>query len=172
MFYSTRRSVGEQGAPPGGVVTVPADRVGQALGELDAGGPAQLAADLVVVQRVPVVVALGLVEGLDPVPGQAQLGQDQLGQVAVGQFDAAADVVDVAGTALEQGQGEAVAMVVDVQPVADPGAVARQPGRAAVQQARDEAGDGLGRVLIGTVVVAAPGDHHGQAVGAVVGQGH
>src|SRR4051812_35629325 len=115
MFYTASdpiRSVGQQGAPPGGVVAVPADRVGQAGGELDARAPAQLAADLVVVEGVAVVVVLGVAALLHAVAGQAQPVEDHLDQVAVGQLDASADVVDVAGAALQQGQGDAVAVVV------------------------------------------------------------
>src|SRR5689334_572321 len=78
----------QERAPPGGVVAVPADRGGQAGGELDLGLPAELLADLGVVEGVAEVA--GFVVGRDQRAGvDAHLLGDQGEQGAFAQLDRA-----------------------------------------------------------------------------------
>lgn len=62
--------------------------------------------------------------------GVARL-QEQSGELLVGELGAAADVVDLARAALGADELDALDVVVDVQPVADVGAVAVQRDRLA-----------------------------------------
>ena len=157
-------------APPGLVVAVPGDGLGQALVEVVGGGPAELA-DPAGVQRVAPVVAWPVGHELDHVLAGAERGQDAAGQLQVGDLVAAADVVDGAGLAAPQHQVDGAAVVEHVQPVADVAAAAVQRHLVAVHQVGDEQRDDLLGELVGPVVVGAAGHHHVQLVGGGVGQG-
>ena len=74
--------------------------------------------------------------------------------LAVGALVAAADVVDLAGLAVQQRGLDAVGVVVDVQPVAHVEAVAVERQLAALERVGDEQRDELLGVLVRAVGVA------------------
>src|SRR3954468_6060629 len=143
-------------APPRLVVAVPGHRVGKALLERHLRLVAELGADLVVGQRVAVVVTLAVLDVLDVrVPTATARLEQPLGQLAVGELDAAADVVDLAGAAALEHELDATAVVVDVQPVAHVEPVAVERHLLVVDEVGDEQRDDLLRVLVRPVVVGA-----------------
>ncbi|GAA3636705.1 hypothetical protein GCM10023079_28650 [Streptomyces chitinivorans] len=79
------------------------------------------------------------------------------GQFPAGRFRVAADVVDLAGPAAAQHQVGGRAVVRDVEPLADIGALPVQRDTAALQKVRDEARYGLLRTPVRTVVVSSTG---------------
>ena len=77
------------------------------VGEVRLRPVAELRADLRVVQGVPLVVALAVLDVRDAVPAGPAGRQQQPGQLPVGQLGAAADVVDLAGPPTGQRQRHA-----------------------------------------------------------------
>lgn len=92
-------------------------------------------------------------------------------EVDVSFFIVAADVVGLAGGAFSNDRQEGSAMVFDVQPVADVFAFAVNGNGLAAKAFEDDDWDQLFGELVGPVVVAAVGDHDGQAVGVLPGSG-
>ena len=81
--------------------------------------PAQFFVDLAWVDGVALVVALAVGHVFDQGVWLAQVVADQLDDVDVVHFVVAADVVDFANLALFQDQVDGLAVVFNVQPVAD-----------------------------------------------------
>ena len=103
--------------PPGAVVGIPADGVGQTLFEGDDRLPAQLLADLGGVEEVAAVVARPVGDDLLERLGLAGGGQDRVGDLLDRSLDPAAHVVGLAHDAVLQDQLDGPAVVVDVQPL-------------------------------------------------------
>ena len=128
-------------------------------------------ADLGAVDRVAAVVAFAVGDVFDRFPVGAARVQEQPRQLLVGQFGAAADVVDLAGAPFRADEFDALHVVVDVEPVPHVRAVAVERDLRAVEQVGDEQGDDLLGEVVVPVVVRAAGHAHVEAVGAVVGEG-
>ena len=156
------------GAPPGLVLAVPLDGLGEALGEVGVLGlPAQLAAELRGVDRVAAGVA-GAVAHPVEVGGVAAEGPEDLTKdVDVRPLAVGADQVGLADPALGQDGPDGRAVVLGVDPGADVQAVAVEPRADAVDQVGDLARDELLHVLVGAVVVRAVGDRGADPEGAV-----
>ena len=154
-------------APPGLVVAVPGDGLGQARGEVGAGGlPAELAAELGRVDGVAAVVAGAVAHPVEVVLGAAEGLQDlaQDGQVVA--LAVGTDEVGLADAAAGEDAPHGGAVVLGVDPVADVAAVAVELGPHAVDEVGDLARDELLHVLVGAVVVGAVGDGGLQPEGA------
>src|SRR5664280_882299 len=98
--------------------------------------------------------------------------EEQVDEVDVAQLVVPADVVDGTRSAFAQNEIDGMAVVFDVQPVADVEAVAIDGDGFPCQGFLDGEGDELLGVLAGTVVVGTAGDQGGHAIRAVVGLGH
>lgn len=110
--------------PPVTVLEVPLDRLLDAVLEFRLRLPAELCVDLRRVDGVAAVVALAVGDVLDEVFGLAELLEDGLDDVDVGALIVAADVVDLADASLLQDEVDGVAVILDIEPVADVLAVA------------------------------------------------
>lgn len=158
------------GAPPGLVLAVPLDGLGEALGEVGVLGlPAQLAAELRGVDRVAAVVAGAVAHPVEVVGVPVEGLEDGAQHVDVRPLAIGTDQVGLAGAAAGQDGPDGRAVVLGVDPVADVQAVAVEPRADAVDQVRDLARDELLHVLVGAVVVGAVGDRGLDPEGAVPG---
>lgn len=155
--------------PPVAVLEVPLDRLLDAVLEFRLRLPAELRVDLRRVDGVAAVVALAVGDVLDEVFGLAELLEDGLDDVDVGALIVAADVVDLADAALLQDQVDGMAVILDVEPVADVLAVAVDRQLLVGQRVDDHQRDELLREVVRTVVVRAARDRRRDLVGAVVG---
>ncbi len=139
-------------------------------------GPAEIALDLSGVDGVAAVVAGAVGDEGDEAAGVPAEGglelvdeiADELDEVEVGLLVVAADVVGLAKRSLSQNGPESLAVVADVEPVADVHAVAIDGDGFPGLDALDDDGDELLRELIRAVVVGAVRDERGQTVGVVV----
>ena len=122
------------------------------------------------IDRVPLVVPLAVGHVLNQRFRLVQFFQDDLDDLDVGFFVMAAEVVDLADSSLFQHRQNAAAMILDVQPVADVEPLSVNRELFVVGCVVDHQGDQLFRELIGTVIVAATRNGHGQLVRAVVGE--
>ena len=126
--------------------------------------------DLGGIDGVAHIVALAVGDVRDQALGLAQLSADQLDDVDVLHLIVAADVVNLALTAFAHDQVDGLAVVLDIEPVADVEALAVDGEGLVMQGVDDHEGDQLLREVIGAIVVGAAADRHGQAVGPVIGQ--
>lgn len=158
------------GAPPGLVLAVPLDRLGEALGEVGVLGlPAQLAAELRGVDRVAAVVAGAVAHPVEVVLVAAERLEYLAQHRDVVLLAVGADQVGLAGAAAGEDGPDGRGVVVGVDPVAHVQAVAVELGAHAVDQVGDLARDELLHVLVRAVVVRAVGDSGPHAEGAVPG---
>ena len=96
--------------------------------------------------------------------------EDAMDEVEVVHLGIGADVVDLAGLAIEQHGDDGRAMVLDVNPVAHVQAIAVDGQRAVADGVDDHERDQFLRELVGAVIVRAAGDDHLLAVGLVKGE--
>ena len=155
--------------PPVTVLEVPLDRLLDAVLEFRLRLPAELRVDFRRVDGVAAVVALAVGDVLDEVFGLAELLEDGLDDVDVGALIVAADVVDLADAALLQDQVDGMAVILDVEPVADVLAVAVDRQLLVGQRVDDHQRDELLREVVRAVVVRAARDRRRDLVGAMVG---
>ena len=155
--------------PPILMSEIPSDGLLDAVLELRLRLPAELRVDLRRVDGVTAVVALAVGDVLDEVFGLAELLEDGLDDVDVGALIVAADVVDLADAALLQDQVDGMAVVLDVEPVADVLAVAVDRQLLVGQRVDDHQRDELLREMVRAVVVRAARDRRRDLVGAMVG---
>jgi len=155
--------------PPSLMLEVPLDGLLDAVLEFRLRLPAELRVDLRRVDGVAAVVALAVSDVLDEVFGVAELLEDGLDDVDVGALIVAADVVDLADAALLQDQVDGMAVVLDVEPVADVLAVAVDRQLLVGQRVDDHQRDELLREVVRAVVVRAARDRRRDLVGAMVG---
>ena len=155
--------------PPVTVLEVPLDGLLDAVLELRLRLPAELCVDLRRVDGVAAVVALAVGDVLDEVFGLAELLEDGLDHVDVGALIVAADVVDLADASLLQDQVDGMAVILDVEPVADVLAVAVDRQLLVGQRVDDHQRDELLREVVRAVVVRAARDRRRDLVGAMVG---
>ena len=155
--------------PPSLMLEVPLDRLFDAVLELRLRLPAKFRVDLRRVDGVAAVVALAVGDVLDEVFGLAELLEDGLDDVDVGALIVATDVVDLADAALLQDQVDGMAVVLDIEPVADVLAVAVNRQLLVGQRVDDHQRDKLLREVVRAVIVRAARDRHRNLVGAVVG---
>ena len=155
--------------PPSLMLEVPLDGLLDAVLELRLRRPAEFRVDLRRVDGVAAVVALAVGDVLDEVFGLTELLEDGLDDVDVGALIVAADVVDLADTALLQNQVNRMAVILDVEPVADILAVAVDRQLLVGQRVDDHQRDELLREMVRAVVVRAARDRRRDLVGAVVG---
>ena len=154
--------------PPVAMLEVPFDRLLDAVLELRLRLPAEFRVDLRRVDGIAAVVALAVGDVLDEVFGLAELLEDGLDDVDVGALIVAADVVDLADAALLQDQVDGMAVVLDVEPVADVLAVAVDRQLLVGQRVDDHQRDELLREVIRAVVVRAARDRRRNLVGAMI----
>lgn len=154
--------------PPVAVLEVPLDRLLDAVLEFRLRLPAELRVDLRRVDGVAAVVALAVGDVLDEVFGLAELLEDGLDDVDVGALIVTANVVDLANAALLQDQVDGMAVILDVEPVANILAVAVDRQLLIGQRVDDHQRDELLREVIRTVVVRAARDRRRDLVGAVI----
>ena len=155
--------------PPILMLEVPLDRLFDAVLELRLRRPAEFRVDLRRVDGVAAVVALAVSDVLDEVFGLAELLEDGLDDVDVGTLIVAADVVDLADAALLQDQVDGMAVILDVEPVADVLAVAVDRQLLVGQRVDDHQRDELLREVVRAVVIRAARDRRRDLVGAMVG---
>ena len=155
--------------PPVAVLEVPLDRLLDAVLEFRLRLPAELRVDLRRVDGIAAVVALAVGDVLDEVFGLAELLEDGLDYVDVGALIMAADVVDLADAALLQDQVDGMAVVLDVEPVADVLAVAVDRQLLVGQRVDNHQRDELLWEMVRAVVIRAARDRRRNLVGAVVG---
>ena len=156
------------GAPPGLVLAVPGDRLGEALGEVGVGRlPAELAAELGGVDSVAAVVAGAVAHPVEVVLVAAERLEDLAKDGDVVPLAIGTDQVGLADAAAGQDGPDGRAVVLGVDPVTDVQAVAVELRAHPVDQIRDLARDELLHVLIRAVVVRAVGDRRPHAEGAV-----
>lgn len=154
--------------PPVAVLEVPFDRLLDAVLKFRLRFPAELRVDLRRVDGVAAVVALAVGDVLDEVFGLAELLEDGLDNVDVGALIVAADVVDLADAALLQDQVDGMAVILDVEPVADVLAVTVDRQLLVGQRVDDHQRDELLREVVRAVVVRAARDRRRDLVGAMV----
>lgn len=154
--------------PPVAVLEVPFDRLLDAVLKFRLRFPAELRVDLRRVDGVAAVVALAVGDVLDEIFGLAELLEDGLDDIDVGALIVAADVVDLADAALLQDQVDGMAVVLDVEPVADVLAVAIDRKLLVGQRVDDHQRDELLREMVRAVVVRAARDRRRDLVGAMV----
>ena len=149
----------------------PIPPVTRTVPEGDGRRPGELAADLGEVQGVAPVVAGPILhvpeEGLG-LPGE---GQDVSGDVQIHPLLAAPDVVHLADLTRRQDARQGATVILHVQPLPHVQTVAVDGKGIAPERVHDHQRDELLGELVGTVVVAGPGDDDRQAVGAVIGPG-
>ena len=155
--------------PPVAVLEVPLDRLLDAVLELRLRLPAELRVDLRRVDGVTAVMALAVGDVLDEAFGLAELFEDSLDDVDVGTLIVAADVVDLADAALLQDQVNRMAVVLDVEPVADVLAIAVNRQLLVGQRVDDHQRDELLWEMVRAVVIRAARDCCRDLVGAMVG---
>lgn len=155
--------------PPVAVLEVPLDGLLDAVLELRLRLPAELCVDLRRVDGVAAVVALAVGDVLDEVFGLAELLEDGLDDVDVGALIVTADVVDLANATLLQDQVDGMAVILDVEPVANILAVTVDRQLLVGQRVDDHQRDELLREVVRAVVVRAARDRRRDLVGAVVG---
>jgi len=113
--------------------------------------------ELTGIQGVPAVVVLAVGDGLDERVGFAELPTEAPGDFDVFDFVAAGDVIGLTGLAMLDEEINRVAMILDINPIADLPAVAVEGERLVVQRVGDEEGDEFLDVLVGAEVVGAAG---------------
>ena len=150
------------------MLKVPLDGLLDAVLELRLRLPAEFRVDLRRVDGVTAVVALAVGDVLDEVFGVAELLEDGLDDVDVGALIMAADVVDLADAALLQNQVDGMAVILDVEPVADVLAVTVDRQLLVGQRVDDHQRDELLREVVRAVVVRAARDRRRDLVGAMV----
>ena len=155
--------------PPVAVLEVPLDRLLDAVLEFRLRLPAEFRVDFRRIDSVAAIVALAVSDVLDEVFGLAELLEDGLDDVDVGALIVAADVVDLADAALLQDQVDGMAVILDVEPVADVLAVAVNRQLLIGQRVDDHQRDELLREVVRAVVVRAARDRRRDLVGAMVG---
>ena len=155
--------------PPSLMLEVPLDGLLDAVLELRLRFPAEFRVDFRRVDSVTAVVAFAVGDVLDEVFGLAELLEDGLDDVDVGALIVAADVVDLADAALLQDQVDGMAVVLDIEPVADVLAVAVDRQLLVGQRVDDHQRDELLREVVRAVVIRAARDRRRDLVGAVVG---
>ena len=155
--------------PPVAVLEVPLDRLLDAVLEFRLRLPAKFRVNLRRVDGVTAVMALAVGDVLDEAFGLAELFEDGLDDVDVGALIVAADVVDLADASLLQDQVDGMAVVLDVEPVADVLAVAVDRQLLVGQRVDDHQRDELLREVVRAVVVRAARDRRRDLVGAMVG---
>ena len=155
------------GAPPGLVVAVPLDGLGQALREVGVPRPpAELAAELGGVDGVAAVVAEPVADPVEGVLGPAHRAEDLPQDRDVVPLAVRADEVGLAHAASGQDLPHRGAVVLRVDPVADVPAVPVELGADPAQDVGDLPREELLDVLVGAVVGGAVGDRGAHAVGA------
>ena len=158
------------------VVEVPVDGQDDALLEGSLGVPAQIVLDLGGVDAVAAVVAQTVGDVLDEVFADAvvleavvELLDDGLDNEDVGALVVAADVVDLADLAAVADHVDGLAVILNVQPVANLHSVAVDGQLLVVLDVVDHQRDELLGELVGAVVVGAAGDVDGHPVGVMEG---
>lgn len=154
--------------PPVAVLEVPLDGLLDAVLELRLRLPAEFRVYLRRVDGVAAVMALTVGDVLDEIFRLAELLENGLDNIDVGALIVAADVVDLADAALLQDQVDGVAVILDVEPVADVLAVAVDWQLLVRQRVDDHQRDELLREVVRAVVVRAARDRRRDLVGAVV----
>jgi hypothetical protein len=92
--------------------------------------------------------------------GPSQKFQNAAGHIDVFVFAVAGDVIDLSGPTATKNPGQGLAMVLHVDPVAHIKTTSVQRQRDSFQGVGDEQGQKFFGVLVGAVIVGAPGDHH------------
>lgn len=154
--------------PPVAVLKIPLNRLLDAVFELRLRLPAEFRVDFRRVDRVAAVVALAVRHVLDEVLALAEFLQDRLDDIDVRALIVAADVVDLADAALLQNEVDGMAVVLDIEPVADILAVAVNRQLLVRKRVDDHQRDELFRKMVRTVVVRAARNRRRQLVRAVV----
>ena len=155
--------------PPSLMLEIPLDRLLDAVLELRLRLPAEFRVDLRRVDGVAAIVAFAVGDVLDEVFGLAELLEDGLDDVDVGALIVATDIVDLADAALLQDQVDGMAVVLDVEPVADVLAVTVDRQLLVGQRVDDHQRDELFREVVRAVVVRAARDRRRDLVGTMVG---
>lgn len=164
---------------PGFVVHEPLHGAAQAGLEGFLGGPAEFCLDLAAINGIAAVVSGAIFDvGDEGFGGAVQLGalgvhgvDDGVDDVDVFHLAHAADVVGLANAALEQGEEEAAAVVLDIKPVADVGAISINGQVLAADDFLNHQGHELLWELKGPVVVGAVRGDERQIEGVNVGAG-
>src|SRR5262249_13370123 len=150
----------------GAVVEIPAHRPPEAALEALAGLPAELAAELHVIDRIAQIVTRPVLDEADELGMRAvrrlrqllgENGADLPPQVDVAALGAAADIVGLADSAATQHKLESASVVLDEEPVADIGAGTVDRQRLALDGVEDDERDELLGKLVGPVIVRAVG---------------
>lgn len=155
--------------PPVAVLEVPLDRLLDTVLELRLRLPAEFRVNLRRVDGVAAVVALAVSDVLDEVFGLAELLEDGLDDVDVGTLIVAADIVDLADATLLQDQVDGMAVILNVEPVANILAVTIDRQLLVGQRIDDHQRNELLREVVRAVVVRAARDCRRDLVGAMVG---
>ena len=155
--------------PPVTVLEVPLDRLLDAVLEFRLRLPAEFRVDLRRGDGVAAVMPLAVGDVLDEVFGLAELLEDGLDDVDVGALIVTADVVDLADATLLQDQVDGMAVILNVEPVANILAVTVDRQLLVGQRIDDHQRNELLREVVRAVVVRAARDRRRDLVGAVVG---
>ena len=164
------------GIDPLGVLQIPGDGLQQPAGERLARLPAQLALDLGDIHGITTVMAGAVGHILDErgLRRMWRLGQarpdltDTRDHGQVGGLVTTANIIALARLAVTHNGPDGLAMVFNIQPVADLLSIAIHRQRAALQSIQDHQRDEFFRKLVGAVVVGAVGDGERQPVGMAV----
>ena len=154
--------------PPVAVLKIPLNRLLDAVFELRLRLPAEFVVNLRRVDGVAAVMALAVRDVLNQVLALAEFLEDGLDDIDIGAFIVAADVVNLADTALLQDEVDGTAVILDIKPVADILAVAVDRQLLVGQRVDNHQWDELLREMVRTVVVRAARNRRRQLVRAVV----
>src|SRR5690606_5279785 len=157
-------------APPPLILDIPFNRRLKRLLEAERMLPAE-AAQLGIVKRIAAVVAGPVLNLADERLGLAEDGEHLPHHVDVVALVLPADVVSLAGLALEQHRLDTGAVVLHIQPVAHLAAIPIERQRLVVQRVGDKERQQLLRVLVRPEGVAAPRNDGVQPIRHVVGTG-
>ena len=130
-----------------------------------------MGADFSCVHAVSSVVARAVGDRGDEGVRLAEEVEDAADEVSVGDLPVAADVVDFSVLSFLEDEVDGPAVVFYVEPVPHVFSIAVEGDGAVLEGPFDGEGDELFGVLEGAVVIAAPGDGDGDAVGPAVSEG-
>lgn len=154
--------------PPVAVLKIPLNRLLDAVFELRLRLPAEFVVNLRRVDGVTAVMALAVRDVLNQVLALAEFLEDGLDDIDIRAFIVSADVVDFADTALLQDEVDGMAVILDIEPVADILAIAVDRQLLVGQRIDDHQRNELFREMIRAVVVRAARNRRRQLVRAVV----
>lgn len=154
--------------PPRLMIQIPTDCLLDAISKFSFRQPAKFCVDFCRIDSVAAVVAFAVFYVGNEAFRLAQFLQDKLYNVDVCHFVVTTDIVSLSYGSFMDDEVDGFAVVFHIEPVTDVFAISVNRERLVIKGIGNHEGNQLFRELVGAVVVAAPGNGGGEAIGSVV----